>query len=98
MSSLNWYHCGHCDYEGPCYGNGVSAPWCTKCQRNSKLVRVTPPPLIVNGNEHLANMEVHEYDGLKFVIESPDDSTVRVTVYRGTDATPISKECYGHDV
>ena len=40
----NNYVCGHCGYEGPCYGaphggdGGVSAPWCTKCKRNDKLM------------------------------------------------------------
>lgn len=33
----NRYRCGHCGYEGPCYGNGFSAPWCKQCQRNDKL-------------------------------------------------------------
>lgn len=35
------YRCGHCGYEGPCYGqptsSGVSAPWCKQCGMNNKL-------------------------------------------------------------
>lgn len=50
----------------------------------------------VNGNEHLANCDIHEYDTLKVVVEAPDDTTVRVTVYKGDDPEPISKELYGH--
>lgn len=38
------YKCGHCGYEGYCYGSpmsvGVSAPWCTKCQMNNKLTKI----------------------------------------------------------
>lgn len=52
----------------------------------------------VNGNEHLANMEVTEYDGLKFVTESPQDGAVKLTIYRGDDPTPLSTETYGNDV
>ena len=51
----------------------------------------------VNGNEHLANMEVHEYDGLKFVTESPQPGAVRLTIYRGDEPTPMSTEVYGHE-
>ncbi len=37
--------CGHCGYEGPCYGTPivggqgavVSAPWCPRCGKNDKL-------------------------------------------------------------
>lgn len=40
-AQANRYRCGHCGYEGPCYGTptgtGVSAPWCKQCQRNDKL-------------------------------------------------------------
>jgi hypothetical protein len=93
----NRYHCGHCGYEGPCYTNGFSAPWCNRCQRNSKLVRLAPPPSLVNGNEHLANMEVHEYDGLKFVTESPQPGAIRLTIYRGEETTPMSTEVYGNE-
>ena len=50
----------------------------------------------VNGNEHLANTEVHEYDGLKFVTESPQDGAVRLTIYRGEEVTPLSRETYGY--
>lgn len=35
------YRC-KCGYEGYCYGtptmNGVSAPWCPKCERNNCLM------------------------------------------------------------
>ena len=38
------YRCGHCGYEGYCYGTatsqGVSAPWCPRCQKNNKLTLV----------------------------------------------------------
>ncbi len=44
------YRCGHCKYEGPCYGTphsgglgheaGVSAPWCHQCGRNDALVKM----------------------------------------------------------
>ena len=40
------YLCGHCGYQGPCYGSpsggriGVSAPWCPRCQRNDKLTTI----------------------------------------------------------
>ncbi len=33
--------CGHCGYEGPCYGiphtAGISAPFCYRCGRNGGL-------------------------------------------------------------
>ena len=35
------YRCGHCGYEGPCSGNGYSAPWCKQCQRNDRLTPVS---------------------------------------------------------
>lgn len=52
----------------------------------------------VNGNEHLANMEVKEYnDRIKVVIERlPEKRAVRVTVYLGNNPTPISQEAYGN--
>lgn len=38
------YKCGHCGFVGHCYGiptsQGVSAPFCSKCQRNDKLEKV----------------------------------------------------------
>lgn len=38
------YKCGHCQYEGECYGIptglGVSAPFCRKCERNDKLQEI----------------------------------------------------------
>ena len=51
----------------------------------------------VNGNDHLASAALHEYDNLKVVVESPDANTVRVTVYKGTESVPLSKETYGHE-
>lgn len=39
MRGDNNYKCGHCGYDGPCYGNGFSAPWCRRCERNDKLVK-----------------------------------------------------------
>jgi hypothetical protein len=50
----------------------------------------------VNGNKHLDNMEVATYDNLHIVTESPEPGTVRVTIYKGTDPTPLSKETYGY--
>ena len=52
--------------------------------------------LKVNGNEHLKNAYLHEYDSLKVVVESPDSETVRVTIYNGDKPIPISKETYGY--
>jgi len=95
MSLTNWYKCGHCDYEGECYGNGFSCPWCRLCGRNDKLVRIPHPARWVNGNEHLANMEVFRYDALTIVTEAPDESTVRVTVYKGDEPVPIHVGLYG---
>lgn len=48
-SEKNKYKCGHCGYEGPCYGvpilhgdkSFVSAPWCHRCQRNDKLEKLS---------------------------------------------------------
>lgn len=40
QKSGDCFVCGHCGYEGPCYGNGYSAPWCYKCQMNNKLTKV----------------------------------------------------------
>lgn len=46
---MSIYKCGHCGFEGHCYGTpfiggmsggGVSAPWCPKCGLNNKLVLV----------------------------------------------------------
>lgn len=51
----------------------------------------------INGNLHLANMEVHEYDGLKFVTESPQPGAIRMTIYRGEETTPMSTEVYGNE-
>lgn len=35
------YRCGHCGFEGHCYGvatgHGVSAPFCPNCEKNDKL-------------------------------------------------------------
>lgn len=39
---MSEYKCGHCGYEGWCGGNGLSAPWCTQCQRNDKLTPIEP--------------------------------------------------------
>lgn len=50
---------------------------------------------LINGNLHLAKMEVVSYDDLHTVVEYIRTGTVRVTIYRGTDPTPISKETYG---
>lgn len=88
----NWYRCVHCKYEGPCYSNG-----CYRCQRNNKLERIPHPKRFVNGNKHLANMEVTEYDGFKFVTESPQDGAIRLTIYRGDECTPLSTETYGNE-
>ena len=51
----------------------------------------------VNGNLHLANIEVLEYDGLKFVTESPRDGAIRLTIYRGEETKPLSTEVYGNE-
>ena len=46
---MSLYKCGHCGFEGYCYGTpfmggssggGVSAPWCPRCGMNNKLVPV----------------------------------------------------------
>lgn len=46
------YKCGHCGFEGHCYGQptseGVTAPWCAKCELNDKL---TPLPTRPQGDE-----------------------------------------------
>ena len=38
------YKCGHCGFEGHCYGiptgKGVTAPFCTKCGKNDKLTLI----------------------------------------------------------
>ena len=38
------YRCENCGFEGHCYGiatnQGVSAPFCSQCQLNNKLVRI----------------------------------------------------------
>lgn len=94
------YQCGHCGHIGPRAGNGY-AHWCANCAMNNKLTPVAKKSDIgdtVNGNLHLANMEVREYDGLKFVTESPQPGAVRLTIYRGDNPTPLSTEVYGNDV
>jgi hypothetical protein len=91
------YKCGWCTNEGLKHNNGFSAGWCGFCGRNNKLTLVDPVPMTVNGNEHLANMEVLEYDGLKFVTESPRDGSVRLTIYRGEETTPLSTAVYGNE-
>jgi len=44
MVTDNLYICGNCGHEGPAYGiptgEGVSAPFCQKCQKNDKLHKV----------------------------------------------------------
>lgn len=97
---MNIYHCGHCDHQGPKVSNGYAAGWCGGCGLNNQLTKVAKSSdigITVNGNIHLANMEVQEYSGLKFVTESPQDGAVRLTIYRGDDPTPISKETYGNE-
>lgn len=92
------FKCGHCKHEGVRAGNGY-ATWCAGCGMNNKLDFLYDEETVrrtVNGNLHLANMEVTEYDGLKFVTESPQEGAVRLTIYRVDDPTPISKETYGN--
>ena len=94
------FKCGYCGYHGVRSGNGFSH-WCTGCGMNNRLVFIQHTELTkrtVNGNLHLANMEVREYDGLKFVTGSPQDGAVRLTIYRGEETTPLSTETYGNDV
>lgn len=93
------FKCGYCGHEGVRAGNGYHS-WCAGCQLNNKLTQVEDTEVTrrtVNGNLHLANMEVHEYDGLKFVTESPQDGAIRLTIYRGEETTPLSKEVYGNE-
>ena len=90
------WHCGHCNRNGTKHNNGFSAGWCGHCGRNDKLTPVEPEPMMVNGNEHLANMEVLEYDGLKFVTETTSHGCVRLTIYRGEEKKPLSREAYGN--
>ena len=41
------FRCRHCGFEGHCYGTptdrGVSAPWCSRCERNDGLEVVEEP-------------------------------------------------------
>ena len=94
------YKCGNCEHEGVRAGNGF-ATWCAGCGLNSKLVFVEDTDITrrtVNGHLHLANMEVRVYDGIKVVIEQLDfGQTIRLTIYRGDDPTPIAQEAFGHD-
>lgn len=43
LKFVNNYKCGHCGFEGLCYGaphsGGVSAPFCPKCGMNDKLTK-----------------------------------------------------------
>ena len=39
VKPTNNYRCGHCGYEGPCYGSGYCGPWCRQCERNSGLTK-----------------------------------------------------------
>ena len=97
MSSI--FKCDHCGHQGVRAGNGFSS-WCAKCGMNNRLVKVAKKSDIgdtVNGQLHLANMEVHEYDGLKFVTESPQPGAVRLTIYRGEEPIPMSTEVYGNE-
>ena len=50
----------------------------------------------VNGNLHLANMEVRAYNGLKVVTEFEYDAVI-ITVYGGENPKPIAREAYGRD-
>ena len=52
------YRCGHCGFVGYCYGTptdkGVSAPWCSKCERNDKLTPVEEgAPILPDGTDKL---------------------------------------------
>jgi len=52
------YRCGHCGYEGYCYGighaKGVSAPFCYRCGMNDKLTPIeTGKKLITIGNRRI---------------------------------------------
>ncbi len=91
------FKCNFCRHEGPRAGNGY-AHWCAGCGVNNQLELLYDTEervVMVNGNAHLANMEVTEYNGLKFVIESPQEGAVRLTIYQGSDTTPLSRETYG---
>lgn len=92
------YLCGHCHCVGPKQSNGFSHGWCGNCGMNNKLTEYTPEHPTYNGNAHVANMEVHEYGGLAFIMESPQPGAVRLTVYRGEETTPISKEVYDNGI
>ena len=97
---MSWiYKCGHCKHVGVRAGNGY-AHWCALCQLNNQLTFVEDTEVTrrtVNGNIHLANMEVREYDGIKIVTETLfDQKAVRVTIYCGDNPAPISKEAYGN--
>lgn len=62
---------------------------------NNRFNTAPNPHRYVNGNLHEKNMERFDYDGLTVVTESPEQRTVRVTVYRGDDPVPLSTELYG---
>lgn len=92
------FKCGSCKHEGVRASNGLTC-WCAQCGRNNQLTLVEDTEIThhtVNGHLHLANMEVTEYDGLKFVTESPRDGAVRLTIYRGEEKKPLSTEVYGN--
>ena len=94
------FECGHCDHKGVRGGNGY-ATWCALCGMNNKLTMIEDTKVTrrtVNGNLHLANMEVREYNSLKFVTESPQDGAVKLTIYRGEETTPLSTETYDNNV
>ena len=88
-------HCDYCGHKGPAHTNG-HARWCPKCGLNNRFTVHPNPKRFVNGNLHQKNMEKFEYEGLIIVTESPGKDTVRVTVYKGDNPTPITTELYGH--
>ena len=49
---------------------------------------------IVSG--HHKDAQVFKHDGLTIVTEPWGEKTVRVTIYRDSDSTVLSQECYGH--
>ena len=97
MSRL--YKCGRCGWTGVRAGNGF-AHWCARCARNDKLEFVEDTDITrrtVNGNLHLANMEVREYDDIKVVLEHlPEAKAVRIIIYQGDNPEPIAQEAYGN--
>lgn len=84
------YRCGHCGFEGHCYGvptsKGVSAPFCARCGKNDKLTplgnsdEVMRDCCIAKAKEIFGRMSLKDGDTSKMEKCNDCDFTVNVMI------------------